>query len=426
MRGQGIFSFLIIACLVATGFLTLAAKRDIRTGDTPYFTLHYTIGEENQMLKVTDKTLRTQWWSQHDKIEIKGNGNLFTRASKPHRGMAHNIIKNHFGDLQYIIDKFRAQIHIPACDGEIIFNPTGVQKFHVENQIHGQDIDTNALAHNIFNSLRSGKHNDIFVNVFFVPPKSPDEIIANIKRRGGFSTNYPDNDAREKNIALSLHAFNGMTVAPDEIVSFNTVVGRRTEENGYETAKIIQNGEFVDGVGGGVCQTSTTLFNAVLLSGLEIVKSYNHSLPISYVPLGRDAMVSSLNDLKFKNNTDGNIYIEARAIDKGNQNTAVINIYGEPIERGITFKPRVITEEKEIETKKEGDAPVGGAIYGRDRETGRFWYLTENITQNGSPAYETLTYIDTVKNGLVIKSKLIRRSRYKGKPKIVEYVRTIH
>ena len=93
--------------------------------------------------------------------------------------------------------------------------------------------------------------------------------------------------------------------------SFNKRVGKRTAENGFKESVVIFDGEFVKGVGGGVCQLSTTLFNAALRAGLRVTESRNHSLTVSYVPPSLDAMVSEYSDLKFVNPFDTPVYLNA-------------------------------------------------------------------------------------------------------------------
>lgn len=106
--------------------------------------------------------------------------------------------------------------------------------------------------------------------------------------------------------------------------SFNAAVGKRTAERGFSTAKIIEDGEFVEGVGGGVCQVSTTLYNAALLSGCKIREYHPHSLPVSYVPPSRDAMVSGeYCDLKFSRPAE--FYIRAQT----GENSVTFTFYGE-------------------------------------------------------------------------------------------------
>ena len=106
---------------------------------------------------------------------------------------------------------------------------------------------------------------------------------------------------RTQNIAIAAALIDGITLQAYGEFSFNQTVGRRTQEAGFQQAKIIVNGEYVLGVGGGVCQVSTTLYNAALKAGLEVTEFHPHSLRVSYVPPSRDAMVSSQSDLKLYN-----------------------------------------------------------------------------------------------------------------------------
>ena len=118
-----------------------------------------------------------------------------------------------------------------------------------------------------------------------------------------FSTKYPtSNTNRTTNLRLAANKINGYVLLPGEIFSYNGVVGERTIAAGYKEAAIYENGEVVQGLGGGICQISTTLYNAVLFANLEIVELYNHQFVPSYVTAGRDAtVVYGVKDFKFKN-----------------------------------------------------------------------------------------------------------------------------
>ena len=118
-----------------------------------------------------------------------------------------------------------------------------------------------------------------------------------------YSTKYvASNKNRTTNLRLAAGKIDGTVLLPGEIFSYNNVVGERTISAGYKDAAIYQNGQVVDGLGGGICQISTTLFNAVLFSNLEIVELYNHQFIPSYATAGRDAtVVYGVKDFKFKN-----------------------------------------------------------------------------------------------------------------------------
>jgi vancomycin resistance protein YoaR len=148
--------------------------------------------------------------------------------------------------------------------------------------------------------------------------------VKNIKRVGNmpelyestcllysFTTYFDgENTGRVHNIKLAAERINGSIINAGEVFSFNKTVGERTIKSGFVCAKIIEEGKFVEGVGGGVCQVSTTLYNAAMLSGLEIKEYHPHSLKVGYVPPSRDAMVSgNYCDLKIKNNRLTPIYV---------------------------------------------------------------------------------------------------------------------
>lgn len=125
-----------------------------------------------------------------------------------------------------------------------------------------------------------------------------------------YTTKLADNRDRTENVRIAGLKLHGLIVKPGEEISFNKIVGPRLPERGYREAKIIVAGKFEDGLGGGVCQVSSTLYNALLLAGLEMVERHNHSIPISYVPLGRDAtVVYGQKDLIFRNTTDSHLLL---------------------------------------------------------------------------------------------------------------------
>lgn len=126
-------------------------------------------------------------------------------------------------------------------------------------------------------------------------------------------TTYFDakNETRTANITASIKKLNNLVIPKGKTFSFNQTVGKRTVLAGYETAKVVQDGEFVDGLGGGVCQVSSTIYQCVLRANLQIVSRAPHSLEISYVPLGGDATVQwNTTDFQFKNNSNTDIRLK--------------------------------------------------------------------------------------------------------------------
>lgn len=152
------------------------------------------------------------------------------------------------------------------------------------------------------------------------------EVREETRLLSSFTTYYDGENAnRASNIRLAAASLNGCALAGGKKLSFNDIVGDRTKERGYLPAKIIENGEFAEGVGGGVCQVSTTLYNAALLAGLKIAEYHPHSLAVGYVPPSRDAMVSGRAfDLKILNPSKTPVYIRAQT----GENSLTVCVYG--------------------------------------------------------------------------------------------------
>lgn len=146
-----------------------------------------------------------------------------------------------------------------------------------------------------------------------VLPDLRQEDFNNMGELAAYSTWYNSRNVdRSFNLATAARALNGTIVPPGQEFSFNSVVGPRELSTGYRQALVILGNEFAPGVGGGVCQVVSTLYNACLLAGLEIVERHNHSVAIDYVPVGLDATVNyGVKDFRFKNNSGGPVYIQA-------------------------------------------------------------------------------------------------------------------
>ena len=162
-------------------------------------------------------------------------------------------------------------------------------------------------------------------------PKVDSELLSHIRtqRIGQYVTYFNSgNKSRTHNISLAAKAIDNHVGFPNETFSFNKVVGMRTPDKGYMKAPVIVRGELSEGVGGGICQVSSTLFNAVDRAGLEIVQRYSHSRRVPYVPPGRDATVSwGGPDLRFQNKYNQPVLIRA----KRHGGTMVVTLYSSDV-----------------------------------------------------------------------------------------------
>ncbi|QKY68861.1 VanW family protein [Lentibacillus sp. CBA3610] len=159
-------------------------------------------------------------------------------------------------------------------------------------------------------------------------PRVDSELIAEIREQeiGSYATDFKENnEERSRNIELASEAINNHVVFPGEEFSFNEVVGKRTEEKGYKRAPVIVKGELSEDIGGGICQVSSTLYNAVDLEGIEMTERYSHSRSVPYVPPGRDATVSWYGpDFAFTNQLKHPILIRASA-ENGNMDIKILS-----------------------------------------------------------------------------------------------------
>ena len=215
---------------------------------------------------------------------------------------------------------------------------------------------------------------------------------------------------RKFNIQKAADIINGNTIQPGEEWSFNTVVGPRTYELGWKGANGISGGkEYTIQAGGGICQVSTTLYNALLCANMEIVDRRAHTIPSDYVPVGLDATVDTRGiDFVWKNNTDMPAYIFAK-VEKvegsSSRNTITVYVYGKPLPEGVTYQSR----NEIIEERSRQDE----AIYTNDASipTG---YQLERV--QGHKYYVAEAYQDKYVDGKLAESKLLYTDKYKGNP----------
>ncbi len=280
-----------------------------------------------------------------------------------------------------------------AVTPHAIFNTSGEPFTHVEGE-DGVKADRVKLLSDIRASLESGFED---VTVSYGTTKftgSLDEVKLDTEKLSSFTTYFDgENYDRAHNVRLAAKLINGKVLEVGEIFSFNTVVGARTAARGFKAAKIIENGEFVEGIGGGVCQVSTTIYNAALLAGCEICEYHPHSLAVSYVPPSYDAMVSgNYFDLKFKNTSGKKLYIRATA----GANYVRFTIFGRS--DGATY---------------EFNSKVTGNIAAPEEVTG-----DESAVKEGRDGIISEGYLTVTRNGIK-RTVLLRRDKYAPVKRVV-------
>lgn len=221
---------------------------------------------------------------------------------------------------------------------------------------------------------------------------------------GSYSTTFSTkNTNRTTNIRLATNKINGIVIMPGETFSYNQTVGKRTAAAGFKSAAVYANGEVTTGIGGGICQVSSTLYNAVLLANLEIVERYNHGFNTGYVPAGRDATVSwGGPDFKFKNSRNYPIKLVC-SVSGGKVLTQVFgltvnNEYEVEIQSYVTQSIPYKTIKKQDATLTKGKTKV---------------------LQSGSNGCKAVCYRILKQNGEVVSKKLLSQDTYNPHNKIV-------
>ena len=207
------------------------------------------------------------------------------------------------------VDELASQWDVQPKNGSISSYDASTDQFVFSDEENGSLIDRDSLKNDILAAMAAADYTaEITASATVVEPEiTRDEARENFQRIGTFTTTTTANKDRNENIRLAAAAINGVIVQPGEEFSFNQTTGNRTTEKGYRPAGAYQNGVLVEEPGGGVCQVSSTLYNAVVFSGLKTTERHAHSYEPSYVTPGEDAMVSydgySGPDMKFINNS---------------------------------------------------------------------------------------------------------------------------
>ncbi|NLZ54669.1 MAG: hypothetical protein GX892_16320 [Thermoanaerobacteraceae bacterium] len=265
-------------------------------------------------------------------ITYTQNGNIIKRfilrqQLKSSPLLVNPVISFKEDNLHKTFKKINETIFVEPTDA--FFKVKG-ETLSIVNDVEGQILDENKLKE------------DIISNLWFcdgvlkleIPIKKCEADITKEDLRAlqiklkvaEYSTKFNKSQkGRTQNIKLAAEKINGYILSPGDIFSFNQVVGERTRDKGYQEAPVFIDNQTVPDIGGGVCQVSSTLYNLALLTNLEIIERMNHSLPVSYVPLGRDATVNyDTIDLKFKNSTDGNLLLISEVIE----DTLTVKFFG--------------------------------------------------------------------------------------------------
>ena len=297
------------------------------------------------------------------------------------------------------IDKIYTEVYSEPQNAYVVQDP-----FELNIGSFGTDF---AISLDEAQNLLDEEKNEYVIPLKYIEPEIQVKDLGNdifAHTLGSFSSKYQESNVnRSTNVKLASNKINSVILLPGEEFSYNKVVGKRTFENGFREASIYTSNGVTNGLGGGICQVSSTLYNAVLRANLEIVERRNHSYAVSYVPLGTDATVSYGSiDFRFKNNRKYPIKIIASSIN----GVCSVSITGikEDIEYEVELTPKKL-QTIPFQTKYIDDntLPLG----------------TQKQTQYGDNGYKYETYKTLKLNGNVVSSELLSYDNYRPLNRIV-------
>lgn len=307
------------------------------------------------------------------------------------------------------VQRIAEAIDVPAVDATVGSFDVETKTFAFTDEVNGRSVDVQLLRSQIQQMIDSGDYSAALTPTVLEVPAAVTRAQLEQENQllASFTTTTTSSTSRNTNIRLCSEAFNGYVVAPGEVFSINTVTGPRTTDKGYKAAGSIQNGILIEEPGGGVCQVSSTLFNAVVRAGMEIVERWGHSWPSDYVKIGMDAAIDyPAKDFKFRNTSDAPIYLVTHFEDR----QLTIEVYGKPVlEEGMTIDLRSTTDS----TIKRGDDRM---VFDSSLAPGE----TKTV-RKGRNGKKSTTYIQYIKDGKVVEEKVLFTTTYPAITAIINY-----
>ena len=357
----------------------------------------YAIGRTNTTAIHT--TLRTPFRERADAVmALRQSGvNLTTTASYDHEA------------VRRIVAEIAAYVTRDPIDAQIQSFDYNTRTFSFTESQPGVTLDQELLYEKLTAALDRWE-NGVTVTVDPViqePAVSTELLASSFTLISAYTTETTSDSNRNTNIDLACKAINGTALMPGQTFSFNEATGQRTTAKGYKSAGAIAAGQSIEEVGGGICQVSSTLFNAVARADLEIVSRSPHAWPSTYVNIGEDATVNWPNlDFKFKNNTQSPIFVITYY--KNRQMSA--EIWGMSLGEGVT-----IDLKSEVVQKNNPPSDIK-YVYNPELPFG-----SSKTTVKSRTGYVVETYQIWYKDGVETHRELFHKSTYKPYQQVVEY-----
>lgn len=335
------------------------------------------------------------------------------KALESEPAMRYTTLTYDLSQVNQILNQIKAEVDQPAVSATRVQDDSKWPPFSYTDDIPGQTLDITGLNERICTMV------DTLVSGVVVLSPTPvqatitrAQLEAQIVKLSSYETTVGKSgeyaEARAENVRLGTEKFNHLVIRAGESVSFNKVAGKRTVANGYQQALEIAYGNYVLGTGGGICQVSSTLYNAVVNAGLTVNKRTPHAIPSSYVEKGLDATVSDDRyDFVFSNNTNSDIYIETEFVKVKGYYHSRFTIYGRPDPNGYTYK----LVSQVVET-----IPLPEPTYEKDTTGGHVFYDDETaVKSSGREGYIVDVYLVTMDSkGLEISREKKYTDTYKA------------
>lgn len=351
-------------------------------------------------------------------------GDLFTRwkainglRSAPYESAGDDLFDYNKERLEEILLEIQGGFTSEASNASMEFVAEGSGGYQSVKEQYGSRLDIEPIRAQILESIGTLTSTTIMLEPEVVAPAV---TMADLEQENGLIVSVAtpisknSEEGRTENIRVALSRIDGKRVDPGKKFSFNAAVGKRTLKNGFYEAPEIEYGEYTRGVGGGVCQVSTTLYQAVVRAGLRIDKREPHAIPANYAEMGQDATVTDGGkDFVFYNDTDSPIYIEAR-LEEGKQKRCIVEIYGKPLPDGI----RYVLESKQVGVDIEPDN-LEEIRKDTKQEYVKYTDQRKEVTKMRL-GHKIETYLITQRSdGVVIDQKKITTDVYQPKPAVV-------
>lgn len=299
-----------------------------------------------------------------------------------------------FSKIKPIVKEISEKINIESENAEFDFNGGN---FKVKKELVGRSLNQDILAKLIKENVNELK--DIEIPVDTINPEFTKEFYSSINGIiGEYSTSFKGSSfGRIENIRLSAKALSNKLLLPGEELSYNKTTGPRQKQFGYLEAPVIIAGDLTPGIGGGVCQTSTTLYNALLLADMKILERSPHSIAPNYVPKGQDAAVATgYLDLVFKNEFDFPVYTFSKIVG----DRLYFYIYGDTRKKDYTIKiePELLQQIDYNITENLDETLAPGE---------------KQLIQDGRTGYKVKTYKTIIKDGKIINKTPITSDYYR-------------